>query len=431
MFPYLDVELKRVGVTRHLLWQQYIADHKDGYAYSQFCFHYQQWCNQKEVTMHFEHKAGEKMYVDYAGSKLYIIDKSTGEQKAVEVFVAVLGASQYTFVQASHSQRKEDFLSSLAQSLEYFGGVPEAIVPDNLKAAVDKANKYEPKINESLADFAVHYQTAIIPARPRKPRDKSLVEGAVNIIYRRIFAPLRDQKFFSLPELNKAILELLSTHNNELFQGKEHSRSALFAQIDQPVLRPLPLEVFQLKQYKYATVQKNSHIWLGENKHYYSVPFRFVGKKVKVVFTSRQIEVYYTGQRIAFHALSCSLNRYVTDPSHMPSSHKFLSEWNPEHFLFLAGQIAEPVRVFFEKILASKAHPEQAFKSCKGILHLKTKVGKERLAKACERAMHFETYTYYTVKNILDKGMETLPLEQPSQISIPLHENQRGPEYYK
>ena len=429
-FSLIARELKRVGVTRYQLWHEYKQQHPGGYEYSQFCYHYQQWCNQQQVSMHFEHKAGDKMFVDYTGSKLFIVDRDSGEEKAVEVFVAVLGASQYTFVQASLSQKKEDFISSLAGALEYFEGVPCAIVPDNLKSAVTRANRYEPRINESLADFAVYYQTAIVPARPAKPKDKSLVEGAVNIVYRRIFAVLRNQRFFSLDELNRSILELLIAYNEALFQGKDHSRRFLFLELDKPALKPLPTAIFQLKQYKYATVQKNSHIWLGEDKHYYSVPFRYAGKKVKVVYTNREVEVYYQSQRIAFHRLSTSLNRYVTQSDHMPSSHRFLSEWNPEHFIAQAEQIGEPVKLLFEKIFQSKSHPEQAYKSCQGILSLK-KTGTDRLIKACQRALHYETYTYFTVKNILDKGLETMPVSEPAQLSIPLHENIRGPLYYQ
>lgn len=429
--PYIDKELRRVGVTRWRLWAEYKNKHPDGYAYTRFCVTYQKWKRRESAVMHFEHKAGDKLYVDYTGKKLQVVDPKTGEIRRVEVFVALLGASQYTYVEASLSQKKEDFITSLENALRFFGGVPHGIVLDNLKSGVDQSSKYEPKLNETLEDFALHYRTVLLPTRPRKPRDKSMVEGAVNIVYNRIFSSIRDITFFSLSELNESIQQHLEEYNGIKFKGRDHSRKDLFEQVEKPVLKALPAEKYELKKFSWMSVLKISHIWLNEDKHYYSVPYRYIGQKVKIIYTLTKVEIYYRAERIAFHQRSRSPYKYTTVKDHLPSTHNFVSEWNPERFLSWAAAIGEPTRTMVEKILESRAHPEQAYKSCVGILGFARKVGNERLNNACGRAIYYQSYSYNSVKSILDKGLDKEKIQSETQYILPLHENIRGKEYYQ
>ena len=427
---YIEKELKRVGVTRWNLWAEYKNKHPDGYSYSPFCTEYQKWQNQHGVVMHFEHKAGDKLYVDYTGKKLELVNRQTGEITEVEVLVAVLGASQYTYVEATKSQKKEDFIGALENALHYFQGIPRAIVPDNLKSAVIKANKYEPRLNETFEDFALHYETTILPTRARKPRDKALVEGAVNIVYNRIFSVIRNTLFFGLPELNMAIWELQENYNAINFKGKDHSRKDLFNQIEKKALVPLPVGRYEFKQYAIATVQKSSHVWLLEDKHYYSVHYKYLGQKVNLIYTISSVEIYHKSERIAFHRRSLQEYKYTTIREHMPSEHNFVSDWNPEKFLSWARGIGEETRTVIEKILLSKQHPEQAYKSCVGILSFAKKVGHERLNNACSRAIHYQSYNYMSIKNILDKALDKEQIVEHQYI-LPLHDNIRGKDYYQ
>jgi transposase/DNA-binding CsgD family transcriptional regulator len=427
---YIEKELKRVGVTRWNLWAEYKNKHTDGFAYSQFCAEYQKWQEQRGVVMHFEHKAGDKMYVDFTGKKLEIIDRQTGEVTAVEVLVAVLGASQYTYVEATISQKKEDFIGAVENALHFFGGVPRAIVADNLKSAVTRASKYEPRLNETFEDFALHYQTTILPTRARKPRDKSLVEGAVNIVYNRIFSELRNTLFFNLSELNRAIWDLLENYNAITFQGKDHSRLDLFKQIEKQTLIPLPRERYEFKKYALVTVLKSSHVCLLEDKNYYSVHYKHLGQKVKLIYTLTSVEIYYKTERIAFHQRNFKNYKYTTVREHMPSAHNFVSDWNPEMFLNWAEKIGADTRAVVEKILQSKQHPEQAYKACVGILGFARKVGNERLNNACSRGIYYQSYNYYSIKNILDKGLDKEKADE-LQYTLPLHDNIRGENYYQ
>jgi transposase len=378
-----------------------------------------------------EHKAGDKLYVDYTGSKLAITDRESGEIKEVEVFVAVLGASQYTYVEASMSQKQEDFISSVEHALIYFGGVPRAIVPDNLKSAVTKASKYEPFLNQVFEDFSLHYETTILPARPNKPRDKSLVEGGVKIVYNRIFSALRNEVFFSIQELNMRIHELLVLYNQIPFQGRECSRESLFKEIDQPCLKALPVERYILKKYALATVLKSSHVMLSEDKHYYSVHYKYLGEKVKLIYNASTVEIYHKTERIAFHQRHAKPNGYTTIREHMPSKHNFVTDWNPEYFLNWATNTGTATHAVIEQLLNGRQHPEQAYKSCIGILNLAKKFGKERLNNACERALYFQCCNYGSIKNILDKGIDLSPPPTTTQYSIPFHDNIRGQQYYQ
>lgn len=431
LFPLIDKELKRKGTTRKLLWNTYKQEHPEGFGRSQFNSYFAAWKAQVSPSMRMEHKAGDKLYVDFAGEKLHIIDKPTGEVHPVEVFVAILGASQLTYVEAVMSQQKEDFISACEGALHYYGGVPAAIVPDNLKSAVTKSSKYEPVLNETFADFAEHYSTSILPARAYRPRDKALVENAVRIIYTRIYAKIKDKEHFTLEELNASIRVELEAHNNLALSGRDYSRRQQFEEIERPVLQPLPVLRYELKKQAYATVMKNGHVSLSADKHYYSVPYRFIGRKVKVMYSRHSVEVYYKYERIALHKRLKSPYNYTTDKDHMASSHRFVSDWTPERFLSWAEAIHEDVRSYILQVLERKQHPEQAYKSCVGILSLGKKAGHERLIKACQRALGYGIYNYKTIQTILEKGLDKEDMQENEQLQMPLHDNIRGEEYYQ
>jgi transposase len=430
-FPYVEKELKRVGVTRYILWQEYHQKYPEGVMYSRFCYHYSKWRQKSEGYMPGVYKAGDKLFIDYAGKKLHVIDEQTGEITPVEVFVGTLGASQYTYVEASFSQRIPDFINSIQNCLDFFGGVPACIVPDNLKSAVTKSNKYEPFINEQFAGFASHYDTSIMPARPVKPKDKNLVEGAVNITYTRIYAALRNEEFYSIKALNAAIRELLVSYNNTPFQKKQFSRTALFLELEKQELRPLPIERYELRAYKMATVQKNCHVYYAADKNYYSAPHGFIGKKVRMILTENIVEIYHAQKRIALHLRSRRPYAYTSVKDHMPLNHTYKTDWSPEYFMNWSQGIGPSVKDCIEKILQSKQYPEQNYKSCVGILTMASKIGKDRLNNACTRALAYDAVGYNQIKNILDRGLDKQLIipEAPGSLTIE-HENIRGSQYY-
>jgi len=382
LFPHFVTELKRTGVTLMTLWNEYQKEHPDCYSYSQFV----------------------------------IADRKTGKEQPVEVFVAILGASQLTYAEASFSQKSEDWIRSNERAFIYCGGVTQAIVPDNLKSGVTCSNRYEPGINVMFDDFADHYQTVILPARVRRPQDKALVENAVNLVYQRIYAPLRNRIFYSLEELNEAIWDLLEQHNNTLFQRLKTSRRELFDNIEKSVLKPLPKERYAIKQSKELTVQFNYHVELREDRHYYSVPWQLKGKRVRVVYDDRNVAIP---------------NGYTTLHIHMPPHHQFYAQWSPERFIKWAQSIGDDVAEMIQVVLKSREHPEQAFKTCMGILNLVKKHGPDRLNKACARALGFGFYSYKRIKNILDRGLEEEPLYESRGLTVSSHENIRGSKYYQ
>jgi len=431
LFPWIAKELRRTGVTRWILWGEYKTRHPDGYGYSHFCEYYKQWSESQHATMHFEHEPADKMFIDFTGKKLQIIDQETGEIQDLEIFVALLGYSQYTYVQALSSQKKEDFIEAVQNALHYFGGVPRALVPDNLKSAVTKADKYEPYLNETFLDFANHYQTTVLPARSRKPRDKALVENAVNLVYQRIFAPQRNESFFSIDQLNFVIREQLDKHNDQNFQKEPVSRRYKFIKEEKSLLAPLPRERYEIKQYKTAKVMKNCHVQL--DKCYYSVPYRYIGKTVKLIYTTRHVSIFQGTERIAFHERGLKPFAYCTQGDHLPSTHQFVSQWSPEKFLQWAEKISPSVKAYIEQILGQKNYPEQSYRSCVGILSLDKKVGRERLIKAVDRASSYHAYNYKVIKNIIAGKLDKL-VEEPTGIqqqNLPFHENIRGKEDYK
>lgn len=431
-FPNMDKELKRTGVTRLMLWESYLREFPKGFQYTQFCFYYNQWKSRVNPVMHLDHKAGDKLFVDFAGQKLSIVDPQTGEVVQVEVFVSILGASQLTYVEAVASQQKEDFISACENTLHYIGGVPAAIVPDNLKAAVTKSNRYEPTLNETFADFADHYGTAILPARAYRPRDKALVEGAVKIVYSRIYAPLRKHIFHSLKELNEAILVALESHNAQLLKGRNYSRRLQFEEIEREALSPLPVLRYEFKKQHHATVMKNGHVNLGPDRHYYSVPFRFIGKKVKMLYSRSSVEIFYHYERIAMHRRAKAPYSYTTDRDHMATSHRFVTEWTPDRFLEWASSIDEDVRLYILKVLDRRQHPEQAYKSCMGILGFAKKAGEQRLVNACRRALGFGIYSYKAIQTILERNLDQYGESLfADELPMPSHDNIRGGDYYK
>lgn len=433
LFPYFERELLRTGVTRWVLWGEYRQQHPDGFSYSRFCDHYKQWKTCQSATLHFDHEPADKLFIDFTGKKLGIVDPVTGEITEVEVYVAVLGYSHLTYVQGVATQRKEDFIAATENALHFLGGVPKVLVPDNLKSAVAKADKYEAELNSSFLDFANHYGTSVLPARSYKPRDKAPAERTVNIAYSRIFAPLRNQVFYSLASLNKAIAGLLAVHNDRLFQRRPVSRRQLFEQDEKPLLAPLPVNRYEIKQFKEVTVMKNGHIQLSEDKHYYSVPYRFIGCKVKVIYSATQVAVFYNKERIAYHGRSPKRYGHSTIHDHMPSTHQFVSEWNPDKFTGWAAAIAPVVKDYIIRILESNAYPEQTYRSCVGILSYEKKVGRQRLVNAVERATYYGVFNYTIIKKILQSGLDQLAFgdEPATPTSLPDHDNIRGPQSYQ
>lgn len=430
-FPEVDKALKKKGNTLYRLWKEYLIKYPDGFKHTQFHAHYRQWSKRTNATMHVDHKAGDKMYVDYAGEKLQIVYPDSGEVCKVEVFVAILGASQLTYVEATMTQRKEDFIGACENALHYFGGAPQAIVPDNLKSAVIKCSRYEPTLNESFRDFVEHYKMSALPAGPYKPRHKALVEGAVKIIYQVIFTVIREKEFTSIEALNVAIRELLVIHNNNPLKGRPYSRRQLFEEIERSTLQPLSPYRYELKNKRVATVSKNNHVCLGEDKHYYSVPYHYIGKKVTILYSQNQVDIYYRYEHIASHKRNRRPFMYTTVDDHLATKHKFQADWTPEKFIERAKAIGEHTEKYITQILSLRQHPEQTYKTCQGILNYANKVGNERLNAACHRANFYGDFSYKTILVILDKRLDSVPLDPDHDSAImPKHGNIRGNTYY-
>jgi transposase len=433
-FPAMVTELKKNGVTLQWLWELYIHDHPQGYQYSQYCLHFHRWRKLEDVTMHIDYKAGEVMLVDWAGDQLEVVNGKTGEPWLLEQFVALLGASELTYVEARESQQMEDWIVANEGALRYFQGVPQAAIPDNLKTAVKHSDAYEPELNQVYDEFARHYGMVIVPARVRRPRDKALVEGAVRLVYQRISARLRGQMFNSLAEVNAAIRGLLEAHNSRPFSRLPYSRRQLWEQTDRDALRPLPAEPFLLKDICEATVGINYHVELREDRHYYSVPYHLRKKdpptRVKIVYDQRIVAIYWQNVRVAQHPRVRSPNRYSTLPEHMPPNHRFYAEWSPQRFLGWAEAVGPQTRELVAGVLEAASYPPQAFRSCLGILALAKKHGSPRLEKACRKALRIGTKSYTRIKNILTQGLEEENQPQLDLGPLPLHENLRGGHYY-
>lgn len=435
-FPEMAKELKSVGVTRQLLWQEYKIQHPDGYGYTQFCEHFSRWSkSDPEVTASLDHTAGDRMYVDYAGKKLSYTCRETGREIPVDFFIAILGASQYTYAEATPSQKKADWIISNRNAIEFFGGSPASIMPDCLKSGVVKGCKYEPEINPEYKAFADHYGTVIIPARPHHPRDKALVENMVSILYTRIYAKLRKTTFYSLEELNSAIRGFLDEHNATPFQKMPSSRSELFEDIERDTLTPLPEYRYEIVEYRRQTIPSSYHVEVREDGCHYSVPWRYAGKKVQIACSRHTIEVYHENIRIAFHCRQRPHGKItrVTLPEHRHERHKFYGELSKESVCDKAAVLGIHTEKIVRSMLSSAAHPEQGIKKASGILSLAKKFGSDRTDTACKVALINKDYSYRGVKKILDNGEDLRFLEfEKAQLHLPLHhENLRGQSAYE
>lgn len=428
-YAVLHRELRRKGVTLELLWQEYKDRFPEGYAYSQFCFLYRRWAKKLDLSLRQQYRAGEKLFVDFAGKTVDIINPHTGEITDAQIFVGVLGASNYTYAEAVASQSLPHWIACHVNMFEYFGGVAEILIPDNLKSGVDKSCRYEPDINPTYQDLAEHYGTVVIPARPGKPRDKAKVECGVLVVTRWILAALRNRQFFSIAELNIAIRELLSRLNNRPFKKLPGSRLSLFETIDKPALMPLPSDRYQYAEWKKAAVNIDYHIEV--DSHYYSVPYQLVRSKVDVRMTTDVVEVFFKSKRVAMHQRSARRGSFTTIGEHRPSAHQRYLQWTPSRIISWAQSVGEHTGVLIEQILMSKPHPEQGYRSCLGILRLGKKYTPERLEQAARRAVTIKAYSYRSMKSILDNGLDKLPIHEHQEV-LPViqHDNIRGKAYY-
>jgi transposase len=430
-FPTYQKELAKPGCTLLTLWQSYIGKHSDGYKYTQFVHHFRTWQNRQRVSGKLEHKAGEKLYVDFCGKKLSWVDPYSGEVHLAEVFVAILPASQYTFVRAVSSQSREDFIATLTACLSFLGGVPEAIVSDNLKAAVSKSCCYQPQINKTLKAFALHYGCVIDPTRAYRPQDKALVESAVKLVYQRIYYPLSEQPFFSLAALNEAIARQLEAYNQYRFQHLPYTRKELFLEIEQPLLSALPASPYLMRHYARGQVQKMGHVFFSPDKHYYSVPHRYVGQQVQLEYTQDVVEIYHNRQRVATHRRDYRAGRYTTTKDHLSSTHQYYSSWSPEFFAKQAAAISPSVEAYVSKLIAQYHYPELGYKQAQGILSLVKAYGKERVSNACSLGLKAEKYRYQIIANILKNHMDEQAAPEPPAPHIAPHANIRGAQAYQ
>jgi len=426
---YFAKELHRKGVTRMLLWEEYRQDYPQGYGHSQFSFHLAQQLIARKPSMVLQHTAGEKLFIDFAGAKLPYIDIETGQMIYCQVFVACLPYSDYSFALAVKSQCVEDFLYALGCCLHEFGGVPRVLVPDNLKSAIVKASIYEPDVNHALEDFANHYSTTVIPARARKPKDKALVENQVKMIYTRVYAKLRNQQFFDLPSLNIAIREKIKDHNQTRMQQKPYCREERFMADERHLLGQLPEQPFELKYYRELKVAKNNYIYLTQDKHYYSVPYAYIGSQVKVIYTRTLVRIYAKGKQIAIHIRDYRQAGYTTDKEHLCSHHQHYLDRSPHYYLQKANEKSETLYLLIKLVFEQQRHPEQLYKTCDGLLSLQRKTDPDIFQKACLMAIEHKNISYKFILNILKNkmtGQQETKLEQP----LPNHQNIRGKEYY-
>lgn len=426
---YLHNELKRKGVTLMLLWEEYIAEHPQGYRYSHFCELYRRWTRKLKISMRQVHKAGEKLFVDYCGHTLPIVNPHTGEICEAQIFVAVLGASSYTFAEATLSQNLSDWLGSHARAFAFFGGVPELVIPDNLKSAVSKPCRYEPDLNPSYQDLAEHYGTAVIPARVRKPKDKAKAEVGVQVVERWILARLRKQTFFSLAEANAAIRTLLNDLNSRPFKKLPGCRKDAFESLDRPALKPLPSQSYTFAQWKKVRPGIDYHIEV--DGHYYSVPYQLRGQQLDARITSDTVECFQQRKRVASHTRSFQKGRHTTVLSHMPKGQQEYADWTPERLIRWAAKTGPKTAAMTEAILASRQHAQQAFRSAMGLISLAKVYTPERLEAACELALEGGANSYKSVKSILTTKLDQQPRQQTLPIATPIeHDNIRGGRYY-
>ncbi len=426
-------DLSKRGVTRQLLWEEYRKEHPVGYGYTQFCEYLTRHLQKDQAVMHFTHKPGELLEIDYAGDKTGYVDITTGEWVACEVLVCTMPYSNYMYVEALHTQRQEELVDAIARAFIYLGGVTPCVKFDNTKTVVARANRYEPKLNEAMDLLAEHYGTTIVTARVRKPRDKSSVEKAVDLTYKRIYAPLRDQTFHSLEHLNAAFLKQLELFHARAFKNKAGCRKQWFETDEKPLLKPLPATRYEIKHVTESKVQRNYHVILGEDRHQYSVPFTLIGKHLKIVYTSTSVEIYHDLKRVASHIRSYKKHGYTTLVEHMPLHHQHMARqrgWDGEYFEQQAKMVGEAALQVISRVLKSKIFYEQTYNSCLGILRLGKQYGNDRLEAACQRAGNAPVVNYGIIANILKRNLDkvnTSPVVSP----IPLHDQIRGADLYQ
>lgn len=422
-------EMGKKSVTLELLWQEYKAEHPDGYQYSWFCERYRQCAGRLPLTMRQTHTPGEKLFVDYAGQTLPIIDGLTGEIRQAQLFVAVLGASNYTYAEATWTQQLPDWIGSHVRTFEFMGGVTEILVPDNLKSGVKHPSYYDPDLNPTYRDMAAHYGVAVLPARARRPRDKAKVENGVLVVERWILARLRNQRFFSLEEANRAISALLAGLNQRPFKKLPGSRHSVFVELDRPALKALPADRYQYAEWKIARVGIDYHVEIAG--HYYSVPYRFARQEVDVRFTAITVEIFHRGSRIAAHARSSLKGRHTTIDAHMTPAHQQVEGWNAKRLLDWAQKIGPNTHATVEHMLGSRRHPQQSYRACLGVLRMGRDYSNPRLEAACSRALALNAANYRSVSSILKNGLDKQSQTEAAQTTLPLtHSNVRGPEYY-
>jgi transposase len=430
-WKHIHEELRRPGVTLQLLWLEYKEEHPKGFQYSRFCELFREWKGSLDPVLRQEHRFGEKLFVDYAGQTMPVVDSETGEVREAQIFVGTLGASNFTFSEATWSQSLPDWIGSHVRTFEYVGGVPELVVPDNLASGVTKACRYDPDVNPTYQEMATHYGVAILPTRKAKPRDKAKVETGVQIAERWILARLRNHTFFSLDELNREIRRLLEELNDRPFQKLEGSRRSLFESSERPVLRPLPNHRYEYAEWKKARVNIDYHI--AVDNHFYSVPHRLVRKQVDVRLTASSVEALHDGKRVAAHARSRRKGGFTTDPSHLSRAHKEYREWTPSRIVSWAEQTGPHTATLAARIMEARPHPEQGYRACLGILRLGKRYSPERLEAACQRALKIGAATYRSVESILKTGKDQVALDDEEQTTLTLpqdHDNVRGPDYY-
>ncbi len=424
---YYKKELKRTGVTQYLLWEEYRENNPSGYSRSQFCYHLQQHDKASKPSMVLQHKPSDKLFIDFAGKKLSYTNKETGEIIECQVFVACLPYSDFSFAMAVHTQSVADFIFAMTCCLNAIGGVPQALVPDNLKAAVIQADSYEPTINRALDDFANHYNTTVVPARARKPKDKALAENQVKLIYSRVYAKLRNQQFFSLTSLNDAIKDKVLDHNQTRMQKKDYCQEEKFLADEKHLLMLLPETAYELKYYKEYKVTSNNHICLTKDQHYYSVPYIHIGKQAKVIYTRTLVSIYVEGEKVATHIRSYFRGRYTTVEDHLCSTHKHYLRRSPEYYLNKAKDISEGFHQFISVLFSLKRYPEHCYRTCDGLFRLQRNSDPVKFNKACKTAMEYEQYNYKFIENIVKNNIE---IEEVPDKKLPTHSNVRGNEYF-
>ena len=422
-------ELKRPGVTLALLWDEYRSQHPDGYGYSAFCEHYRRWVGRLSPVMRQRHAAGERMFVDYSGTRMAVIDPTTGAARPAEIFIAVMGASNMTYVEASWSQALPDWIGAHTHAFAAFGAVPTLVVSDNLKSGVIRACFYEPEINRSYAEMAAHYGTAILPARPYKPRDKAKVEGAVLLVQRWIIARLRNRQFFSLEELNAAIRDEVARLNARVSRHLGASRQQLFETLDRPAMQPLPPEPFTHADWRHTTVGLDYHVRL--EGHHYSVPHDLLRQKLWARLTASTVEIFRAGKRVACHRRAAPGDTGATTLNeHRPASHRRHAETTPDQLRERAARIGPATAILIDVILRDRPHPEQGFRSCLGILRLARSYAPERVEAACDRALAINTRTMASVKSILINRLDGRPPDRPAEATPITHANIRGAKFF-